>query len=40
MKEASVHSDQKSELIKKYKNWSQVPLIMSPSAAVSAFRSL
>jgi glyoxylase-like metal-dependent hydrolase (beta-lactamase superfamily II) len=38
MKEASVNSDKKSELISKYSDWNQVPFLMSPGATVSAFQ--
>lgn len=38
MKEASVNSDKKSELIAKYADWNQVPFLMSPGATVSKFQ--
>lgn len=38
MKLAATDASQKDKLIEKYKDWNQVPIIMSPSATVKAFK--
>jgi hypothetical protein len=38
MKLAASDNSKESELLKKYKDWSQVPFIMSPGATISAFK--
>lgn len=39
MEEAAKNPDKESELIKKYKDWNQIPMAMSPGATISHFKS-
>jgi glyoxylase-like metal-dependent hydrolase (beta-lactamase superfamily II) len=38
MKTASTDASQKDELIEKYKDWNQIPIVMSPGATIKAFQ--
>jgi glyoxylase-like metal-dependent hydrolase (beta-lactamase superfamily II) len=40
MKLAAADDSKKEDLIAKYKDWNQIPIIMSPAATVSAFKKM
>ena len=40
MKTAAIDNSKKPDLIAKYKDWGQIPVVMSPGATISAFKDI